>query len=55
MESVSVGGYRYTDPDVISLIFGRGSPVDPRCEVLQKARDALQTMEAFGAVPKETL
>lgn len=49
----SIGGHKYTDPDVLSLILSQNSPVDPRAVVLQRAREALKTMEAFGSVPKD--
>ena len=55
MKSYNIGGHRYTDPDVISLICSTDQPTDPRLAVLQKARDALQIMDAFGSVPKDPL
>ena len=51
MNSFSIGGHKYTDPDVLALIFSKSVPLDPRLEVLRKAREALQTMESFGNVP----
>jgi IrrE N-terminal-like domain len=38
METVSVGGHRYSDPDVLSLIRVTGSLVDPRSAVVHQAR-----------------
>jgi hypothetical protein len=38
MESIRVGGRRYTDPDVISLIRETGQLVDPRSAVIHQAR-----------------
>ena len=55
MKSYNIGGHRYTDPDVISLICSTGQLTDPRLTVLQKARDALQLMDAFGSVPKDAI
>ncbi len=52
MKSFSVGGHKYTDPDVLSLIFSKDVPVDPRAEVLQKARDALNVMGLSDQCPK---
>jgi hypothetical protein len=38
METVSVGGHKYSDPDVVSLIRATGGLVDPRSSVLHQAR-----------------
>ena len=53
MNSFSIGGHKYTDPDVLALIFSKSVPLDPRIEVLRKAREALQTMDSFGNVPTD--
>lgn len=37
MKSIKVGGRRYTDPDVISLVQATGQLVDPRSAVLNQA------------------
>src|SRR5216683_5964086 len=38
METVRVGGRKYSDPDVISLIRATGELVDPRSAVVNQAR-----------------
>lgn len=38
MKSINVGGRRYTDPDVISLVQATGQLIDPRSAVLNQAR-----------------
>jgi Zn-dependent peptidase ImmA (M78 family) len=55
MEIVRVGGRRYSDPDVISLIKATGSLVDPRSSVLTQARKKLQTLNKFHAIPKDPI
>ena|SRR6266404_2669560 len=53
MESVRVGGHRYTDPDVLSLIKATGTLVDPRSAVVSQARQLLAKLKDFDSVPKE--
>jgi Zn-dependent peptidase ImmA (M78 family) len=55
METVRVGGSKYTDPDVISLIKATGSLVDPRSSVLSQARNLLDKLRAFDDVPSDAL
>lgn len=55
METVRVGGRRYSDPDVLSLIKATGSLVDPRSSVLTQARKRLQTLNKFHDVPKDPI
>lgn len=55
METVRVGGRRYSDPDVISLIKATGSLVDPRSSVLTQARKRLQTLNKFHDIPKDPI
>jgi len=38
METITVGGRRYSDPDIISLIRATGQLVDPRSAILTQAR-----------------
>lgn len=52
METVSVGGRKYTDPDVISLIKATGTLVDPRSSVLSQARNLLARLALFDEVPQ---
>ena len=55
METIRVGGRRYSDPDVLSLIKATGSLVDPRSSVLTQARKRLQTLNKFGDIPKDPI
>lgn len=55
METIRVGGRRYSDPDVLSLIKATGSLVDPRSSVLTQARKRLQTLHKFHDVPKDPI
>jgi Zn-dependent peptidase ImmA (M78 family) len=55
METIRVGGRRYSDPDVLSLIKATGSLVDPRSSVLTQARKRLQTLNKFHDVPKDPI
>jgi len=55
MDVIRVGGRRYSDPDVISLIKATGSLVDPRASVLTDARKRLQTLNRFGDIPKDPI
>ena len=55
METIRVGGRRYSDPDVLSLIKATGSLVDPRSAVLTQARKRLQTLNKFHDIPKDPI
>jgi Zn-dependent peptidase ImmA (M78 family) len=57
METITVGGRRYTDPDIISLIRATGQLVDPRSAVLHQARQLNREYRSFGneAQPFERL
>src|SRR5437016_2301924 len=55
METVRVGGRRYTDPDVISLIKATGFLVDPRSSVLSQARNLLAKLSSFDEVPADAI
>jgi Zn-dependent peptidase ImmA (M78 family) len=48
METVRVGGHKYSDPDVISLIHATGEFVDPRSAVLTQARRAAADYKTLG-------
>ena len=48
METVRVGGHKYSDPDVISLINATGEFIDPRSAVLNQARKASADYKALG-------
>ncbi|MGH9967923.1 MAG: ImmA/IrrE family metallo-endopeptidase [Pyrinomonadaceae bacterium] len=55
--TVTVGGHRYSDPDVLSLIHSGREPLDPRVEVIRKARELNARLRLFGNVedPRERL
>ena len=55
METVSVGGRRYSDPDVISLIRETGGLIDPRFAVLTQARRCLKVIEEFHNIPADPI
>jgi len=50
-----VGGRKYTDPDVISLIKATGSLVDPRSSVLSQARSLLAKLRVFDDIPSDAI
>src|SRR5437773_1720248 len=47
---VSVAGHRYSDPDVLSLIYSGDGLIDPRAAVLERARGLNQQLRSFGPV-----
>jgi hypothetical protein len=52
VERFRIGGRAYTDPDVLSLIKSGGAePLDPRAEVLRRARALCDRLRVFGSVP----
>ena len=55
METVRVGGRKYSDPDVISLIKATGSLVDPRSSVLSQARALLDRLADWDEVPADAI
>lgn len=55
METVRVGGRKYSDPDVISLIKATGSLVDPRSSVLSQARALLDKLSDWDEVPVDAI
>lgn len=58
METLRVGGRRYSDPDVVALIRATGCLVDPRSSVLTQARKLNQLFREFeisGVAPFERL
>jgi Zn-dependent peptidase ImmA (M78 family) len=55
MRTVSIGGHRYSDPDVLSLIEATGSLVDPCSAVTHQARKLLKLCQQFQGVPKDPI
>lgn len=55
MAGIRVGGHRYSDPDVLSLISATGQLVDPRSAVLNQARKINAQYRAFDATFNDPL
>ena len=55
METLRIGGRRYSDPDVISLCQQTGALIDPRSTVVHMARSLLGKINGFPGVPKDPL
>jgi hypothetical protein len=57
VDRVSIGGRSYSDPDVLSLIQGHGGQVDPRAEIIGRARELNARLRTWGGVsdPRERL
>lgn len=53
MRVVRVGGRKYSDPDILSLIQESGGLVDPRSAVIHQARKLLKTLREFPGVPTD--
>ena len=55
--AVSIGGHRYSDPDVLSLIYSGSEPIDPRSEVVRLARDLNEKLRSFPDIkdPRERI
>jgi Zn-dependent peptidase ImmA (M78 family) len=51
MERLHVGGRGYRDPDVLSLIRSGREPIDPRVEVIRRARALVAQLQSLGPVP----
>lgn len=55
MEIVRVGGRKYSDPDVLSLIRATGALVDPRSAVLSQARKLNEEYRSWGSGPTSAI
>jgi Zn-dependent peptidase ImmA (M78 family) len=55
METLSIGGRRYSDPDIISLARQTGELICPRFTVRMQARLLLQELQNFSGLPKSPL
>lgn len=55
MQSIKVGGRRYTDPDVVSLVRAAGQLVDPRSVVINLARGLNNDYKALGGDGRDPL
>lgn len=54
MECIRVGGKKYSDPDVVSLIKATGELVDPRASVLTQARQLNTEFDGWAGGPGES-
>jgi Zn-dependent peptidase ImmA (M78 family) len=55
METLRIGGRRYSDPDIISLCRQSGGLIDPRWKVVNMARSLLETAKGFSGLPDDPL
>lgn len=55
METVSIGGRRYSDPDIVSLCKQSGGLIDPRWTVVNMARALLEKAKDFPGLPHDRL
>lgn len=55
METVRIGGRRYSDPDVISLCRQTGELIDPRSTIVHMARSLVGKINGFPGVPREPM
>ena len=55
METLSIGGRRYSDPDIISLIRQSGGLIDPRWKVVNMARSLIEEARTFSGLPNDPL
>ena len=55
METLSIGGRRYSDPDIISLIRQSGGLIDPRWKVVNMARALIEETRTFSGLPNDPL
>lgn len=55
METVSIGGRRYSDPDIISLCKQSGGLIDPRWKMVNMARALLEKAHGFSDLPHDRL
>jgi len=55
MQTVSIGGRRYSDPDIISLAQRTGALIDPRFTIRTQARLLLQELQKHDGIPSDPL
>lgn len=49
-KTVTIGGHRYSDPDVLSLIESDGGLLDPRLEVIRRAQSLNQQLRSWDSI-----
>jgi Zn-dependent peptidase ImmA (M78 family) len=55
METLRIGGRRYSDPDIISLSRQSGGLIDPRWKVVDMARALIEEAKSFSGLPNDPL
>ena len=55
METLRIGGRRYSDPDIISLSKQSGGLIDPRWKVVNMARALIEEAKTFSGLPSDPL
>src|SRR5258708_14284818 len=55
METVNIGGRRYSDPDILSLARQTGGLIDPRFTIRMQARQLLDKLLSYPGVPANPL
>src|SRR5208282_2739582 len=55
METLRIGGRRYSDPDIISLCRQSGELIDPRWKIVNMARSLIEKANGFPGLPDDPL
>ncbi len=55
METLRIGGRRYSDPDIISLCKQSGELIDPRSTIVHMARSLTTKANGFSGLPADPL
>ncbi len=55
METLRIGGRRYSDPDIISLCRQSGELIDPRSTIVNMARSLTEKADGFSGLPADPL
>ncbi len=55
METLRIGGRRYSDPDIISLCRQSGELIDPRWKIVNMARSLIEKANGFPGLPADPL
>jgi Zn-dependent peptidase ImmA (M78 family) len=55
METLRIGGRRYSDPDIISLCRQSGELIDPRSTIVNMARRLTEKANCFSGLPNDPL
>src|SRR5437899_809641 len=55
MDTLRIGGRRYSDPDIISLCRQSGELIDPRSTIVNMARSLSEKANGFSGLPDDPL